>query len=194
MAGVDPISLAIIGGVGGAIFNKEDPVKGALLGAGLGFGGASLLGGAAAGATGAGAAAGSAGTIGANTYATMVPGLTAAGPGSQAAMLAAQTGQFGLPGLTATGAAAATPGTLSSAAWNLANNAMLPGTSAIKEPLQLARMGLNQGGGTQNRTVYAPPQMRPAQQVDVASGVQGLLNMRDPQDPRRRRMASLSLI
>lgn len=192
MAGVDPISLAIIGGVGGAIFNKEDPVKGALLGAGLGFGGASLLGGAAAGATGAGAA-GAAGAAG-STYAGAVPGLSATGLGSQAAMLQAQTGVFGLPGLTATGAAAATPGTLSSAAWNLANKAMLPGTSAIKEPLQLARMGLNQGGGTQNRTVYAPPQMRPAQQVDVASGVQGLLNMRDPQDPRRRRMASLSLI
>jgi hypothetical protein len=121
--------------------------------------------------------------------------LSATGLGSQAAMLQAQTGVFGLPGLTATGSAAATPGTLSSAAWNLANKAMLPGTSAIKEPLQLARMGLNQGGGTQNRTAYAPPQMRPAQQnVDVASGVQGLLNMRDPQDARRRRMASLSLI
>jgi len=192
MAGVDPISLAIIGGVGGAIFNKEDPVKGALMGAGLGFGGASLLGGAAAGATGA---AGAAGSAAGSAYAGAVPGLSATGLGSQAAMLQAQTGVFGLPGLTATGAAAATPGTLSSAAWNLANKAMLPGASAIKEPLQLARMGLNQGGGTQNRTVYSPPQMRAAQQnVDVASGVQGLLNMRDPQDPRRRRMASLSLI
>jgi hypothetical protein len=194
MSGVE---LALIGGIGGAILNKEDPLKGALMGAGLGFGGASLLGGAAAGATGAGAAgaAGSAGTLGANTYAAMVPGLTAAGPGSQAAALAAQTGEFGLAGLTATGSAAATPGTLSSAAWNMANKAMLPGTAGIKEPLQLARMGLNQGGGTQNRTVYSPPQMRAAQQnVDVASGVQGLLNMRDPQDARRRRMASLSLI
>jgi hypothetical protein len=188
MSGVE---LALIGGIGGAILNKEDPLKGALMGAGLGFGGASLLGGAAAGATGA---AGAAGSAAGSAYAGAVPGLSATGLGSQAAMLQAQTGVFGLPGLTATGSAAATPGTLSSAAWNMANKAMLPGTAGIKEPLQLARMALNQGGGTQNRTAYAPPQMRPAQQVDVASGVQGLLNMRDPQDPRRRRMASLSLI
>lgn len=206
MAGVDPISLAIIGGVGGALVNKEDPIKGALLGAGIGFGGASLLGATgagAAGATGAASGAGAAGAaaaggeIGAATYANMVPGLTAAGPGSQAAMLQAQTGAFGLPGLTATGSAAATPGTLSSAAWNMANKAMLPGgASSIKEPLQLARMGLNQQGQNQTRTAYAPPQMRAAQNkpVDIASGVQGLLNMRDPQDARRRRMASLSLI
>ena len=66
----------------------------------------------------------------------------------------------------------------------------------LKEPLQLARMGLEQQGQNQNRTVYSPPQMRAArsQPVDIASGVQGLLNMRDPQDARRRRMASLSLI
>jgi hypothetical protein len=79
----------------------------------------------------------------------------------------------------------------------MANKAMLPGgASSIKEPLQLARMGLQQQGQTQNRTAYAPPQMRAAQSqpIDIASGVQGLLNMRDPQDARRRRMASLSLI
>lgn len=41
----------------------------------------------------------------AGAYAAMVPGLTATGAGSQAAMLAAQTGEFGLAGLTSTASA-----------------------------------------------------------------------------------------
>jgi phage-related minor tail protein len=44
--------------------------------------------------------------FGASSYAAAVPGLTATGAGSQAAMLAAQTGEFGLAGLTSTAGSA----------------------------------------------------------------------------------------
>ena len=50
----DPVTLAAIGAVAGAATNKKDPVKGALIGATLGFGGGSvapaLMGGTAGGA------------------------------------------------------------------------------------------------------------------------------------------------
>lgn len=211
MAGIDPISLAIIGGVGGAMFNKEDPIKGALLGAGIGFGGASLLGAAgAAGTAGASGALGSGLTAGGATLGGSAAGSAAAGSlGSGLTAGGATLGGSGLggvtaaggalegalgSGLTATGAGAAMPGTIS--AWNPATAGNAFNLKQLKEPLQLAHMGLQQQGQTQNRTVYSPPQMRAAQMqnMDIASGVQGLLNMRDPQDARRRRMASLSLI
>jgi hypothetical protein len=43
MAGVDPISLAVIGAATGAVASPRDPLKGALMGGALGFGGGSLL-------------------------------------------------------------------------------------------------------------------------------------------------------
>ena len=70
----DPVTLAAIGAVAGAATNKKDPVKGALIGATLGFGGGSvapaLMGGTAAGA----GAAGTAGT-GAAAGGTFIPGM-----------------------------------------------------------------------------------------------------------------------
>lgn len=60
----DPGTLAAIGAVAGAATNKKDPVKGALIGATLGFGGGTVApalmgsGAAGAGAAGTGAAAG----------------------------------------------------------------------------------------------------------------------------------------
>ncbi|MES2073873.1 MAG: hypothetical protein V4488_26200 [Pseudomonadota bacterium] len=57
--------------------------------------------------TGAGALFGSS-TLSAAGYAAAVPGLTSFGVGSQAAMLAAQTAEFGTAGLSATAAAGAT--------------------------------------------------------------------------------------
>lgn len=54
----DPVTLAAIGAVAGAATNKKDPIKGALIGATLGFGGGSvapaLMGGGAAAAPAAG--------------------------------------------------------------------------------------------------------------------------------------------
>jgi hypothetical protein len=54
----DPVTLAAIGAVAGAATNKKDPIKGALLGATLGYGGGAfapaLMGGSAAAAPAAG--------------------------------------------------------------------------------------------------------------------------------------------
>ena len=67
----DPVTLAAIGAVAGAATNKKDPVKGALIGATLGFGGGTvapaLMGG---GAAGAGAA-----STGAAAGGTFIPGM-----------------------------------------------------------------------------------------------------------------------
>ena len=123
------------------------------------------------------------------TYASTVPGLVAAGPGSQAALLAAQTAEFGLPGLTATAAAGAMPGTLSAAAWDLANKAMLPGSSTGMRALSQGAQLLGPSGQGQ-RTAYSPPQLNRGRQVTLAEPIQGLLQ---PQ-PTRRKREMLSLL
>jgi hypothetical protein len=81
MFGLDPITLALLGGAIGGLTNKKDPVMGAMMGAaGGGMGG--LLGGpAAAAAAPAGGAAGGTGLT-----------LGAAGQGLQAAGSAASSG------------------------------------------------------------------------------------------------------
>lgn len=56
----DPVTLAMIGATAGAVTNKKDPLKGALLGATLGYGGGAL----APGLLGTGAAAPAAGLAG----------------------------------------------------------------------------------------------------------------------------------
>lgn len=123
---------------------------------------------------------------GPETYANFIPGLTEAGPGSQAAMLSQQTGPFGFSGLTATGSAAAAPGTLSSTAWDLANRMALPGPSNAKDIMQGARLMLqDQQQGT--RTNVAPPMLNKGRQVDLGSPIQGLLG--GVQMPKRRRLS-----
>ena len=101
MAAAIPFVPMIIGAGAGAMIDKQNPLRGAMLGAA----GGSIAGPAVAGLTGAGsAAAASAGAAGA------VPGTAAsygaAGAGlfgpQQAAMLAEQTGVFGAPGLSST--------------------------------------------------------------------------------------------
>lgn len=80
MFGIDDILLAsLIGGGAGAVFNKKDPMKGALLGAGLGAGGAYL----APGLLGGGAAAGTTGTA---------AGAAGTAAGTEAGLLGTETG------------------------------------------------------------------------------------------------------
>jgi hypothetical protein len=93
----DPVTLAVVGAVGGAMLNKDDPIKGALIGGTLGFGGGTVLGpamgasGAAAGTTAGAAGIGGAGSgITATTLGGAVPasaglGASAGGMGLQAA-------------------------------------------------------------------------------------------------------------
>lgn len=81
MFGIDDILLAsLIGGGAGALTSKKDPLKGALIGAGLGAGGAHL----APGLLGAGGAT-----------AGIAPGATAA---TQGGLLAAQEAGLGMTG------------------------------------------------------------------------------------------------
>jgi len=59
----DPVTMAVIGASAGAMMNKKDPLKGALLGAAGGYGGATLMGaGSTLGASSALASAPTAGT------------------------------------------------------------------------------------------------------------------------------------
>lgn len=181
MAGIDPISLAVIGAATGAIASPRDPLKGALIGGTLGFGGGSAL---AAGSAGAAGTAGAAG-IGAQGYAAAVPGLTATGPGSQAAMLAAQTGEFGLGGLASTAAAGSAPGSLASGFWNAANRATIPGTVS---PSRMAMQGLQMAQPQQQAPATGPNTFRGAKQINTTEPILSLLATAEP---RRRQPMSL---
>ena len=72
----DPITMAVVGGSIGAMTNKKDPLKGALLGAAGGYGGGALLGAGGLGATqvaGTGSALTGAGASTAANTAFMAP-------------------------------------------------------------------------------------------------------------------------
>lgn len=210
----DPITLAVVGAGLGAAMNPNDPLKGAVIGGIGGAVGGSALGGAGAtgstvgtsGAVGsAGAAEGAAAAAGATPaatqmYASTIPGLTSAAPGSQAAYLAAQTAEFGIPGLTATGSAASTASgvsPLTKGMWDAANS-----LSAGKPSSQMS-IAEKLVGRSGERGKNAPPVVsRPAtgmrlpvgQQLNYAAPVQGLLNQSlasADEMEKRRRMISL---
>ncbi len=173
MAGVDPISLAVIGAGVGAVTSPRDPIRGAIMGGALGFGGGSLLAApAAASAAGGAAATGAAAGVGsAGAYQAAVPGLVSAGPGSQAAMLAAQTGEFGLGGLASTAAAGSAPGSL--------------GMSSAR----MAMQGLQMANQQPQQSATGPSTFRGAKQVTTTEPIQSLLAMAQPR--RRERMSLL---
>lgn len=143
----------------------------------------------AAATTAAAAAATEAATA---AYASAVPGLAAVGPGSQAAMLAAQTAPFGAGGLASTAAAGAVPGTLGAGYWNAMSSLLNTGSNAL--PMNAARMGLQAAqlgpSGQGQRTAYSPPMMNRGREVNLAMPVQSLLEAQ----PMRRRKDMLSLI
>jgi len=97
----DPITMAVVGGSIGAMTNKKDPLKGALLGAAGGYGGATLMGasGLGAGATqvaGSGSALTGAGASTAANTAFMAP--AGVNPGTMiGATQAAPAGIFAKP-------------------------------------------------------------------------------------------------
>jgi hypothetical protein len=95
----DPITMAVVGGSIGAMTNKKDPLKGALLGAAGGYGGGALMG---AGGLGATQVAGSGGALtgaGASTGAnTMFANAAGVNPGTViGASQAAPAGIFANP-------------------------------------------------------------------------------------------------
>lgn len=171
---------------------------GAFSGLGAGAGGAAgsagSAAGGAAGASGAATAAGSAAALegsaaaasamgtaspfATSAYQMAVPGLTMTGPGSQAAMLAAQTGQFGLQGLASTAGAGGSPffSALASA----------PSISPAQAMAAQRTMGGFQQpqGGTQTQT--AP--FKRGEAVNIADPIASLLA---PKRKRERQMISL---
>ena len=90
---MDPFTLAMIGAGVGAFTNKKDPLKGAITGGLLGYGGGTALGAGGAGATGAGATGAGASAV--PTSAGM--GLGANAPG--AAAFNQSMGLSALPGM-----------------------------------------------------------------------------------------------
>jgi len=101
----DPVTMAIIGGSVGAMSNSKDPLKGALLGAAGGYGGATLFGPASAGLTPGIVPSSSvlSGSTTINTAAPMVgqgfvnsvPTAITTGPSGAIGVEAAKTGLFG---------------------------------------------------------------------------------------------------
>jgi hypothetical protein len=85
----------------------------------------------------------------ANAYQVAVPGLTSAGAGSQAAMLAAQTGEFGLGGLAHTAGSAYAPGSLGSSAWGALSGAS--GSSISPTQAMMASKMVGSGFGQQQQ-------------------------------------------
>ena len=156
---VNPATLAIAGAGIGAMMDRDEPLRGAMIGGLGGF----------AGGTALGAQAGTAGA-----YSTM-PGMTAATTGSaipsqQAAMLAAQTGEFGVPGWLATSDAAAYTlpgnmvGKLSGFGHNLVNTNSLS-TGKASDMMKAGQMmqSINQQPQRQQPMIAPTPMIRPPQ-------------------------------
>jgi hypothetical protein len=184
----DPMTLALVGAGVGAALSPNDPIKGAILGGVGGFTGGSAL--AGAGATGTAAGAATAGA-GAELYASTIPGLASAAPGSQAAALAAQTGEFGLAGLTATGASAtnaAGTSALTRGAWDAANQMAMGGKTS--EGLNALKMAQQMGGQQPQPTAVSPQQMKRGP-VNLSEPIAGLLGGYGPMDIQRRRRMTL---
>jgi len=124
-------------------------------------------------------------------YASAIPGLSSAAPGSQAAMLAAQTGPMGIPGLAATGASATYAGAGGPAAagfFNAANSATLPMGQSQLQGLQAARVMSQPSGGT--RTNVSPPPIRGGKAPTLADPIQSLLATQ----AQRKRRPPMSLL
>jgi hypothetical protein len=122
----------------------------------------------------------------ATAYQAVVPGLTSSGPNSQAAMLAAQTGDFGLSGLAQTAGSAYAPGSFGSSVFGA-----LSGSGASMSPGQMMMAGkLAGGGGQQQQQPQQVPQgqIRRGQQVNVSDPIGALLA------PKRKKREPISLL
>jgi len=86
----DPITIAVLGASAGAMMNKKDPLKGALMGGALGFGGAAGL-----GAMGAGGAVGT----GIGAGGASLPGVMGAANAANAAALPAAISNTAVPSM-----------------------------------------------------------------------------------------------
>lgn len=186
----DPVTMAVIGASAGAMMNKKDPLKGALLGAAGGYGGATLMGGMGAAGAGTGATAAGTGTTIAGT------GSALTGAGASTAANTAFMNPAGVNAAMGAGQAAgytsaAVPSTIFSAP--TAVNASQPlsstagQTAAFERPLSLNMSGVEPGQGYEytfgdrlgqvGQFAQQNPQLT---QMAMQTG-QGLLQQREPQ-------------
>lgn len=199
MSGMElPLILGAGGALVGSQVDKKNPLRGALLGgAAGGLGGAAFApaattastaattAGAIEGTAAASSAMGTASPYMASAYQAAVPGLTSAGAGSQAAMLAAQTGEFGLAGLAHTAGSAYAPGTIGSGAMRaLASTGAPSPAQALAANRAMGGFQQPQMGGTQTQSGM----FRPGQQVNLADPIASLLA---PKRKKERPMISL---
>jgi hypothetical protein len=131
----DPVTMAVVGGSVGAMMNKKDPLKGALLGAVGGYGGGALMGAGGLGAAGTAGTSSALTGAGASTGAnTMFANAAGVNPGT---VIGASQGA----GYTS----AAVPSTIFSTP-SAVNKAMTP---AVERPLTYGMPGVEYGqGGT----------------------------------------------
>ena len=181
----DPITMAVVGASAGALMNKKDPLKGALLGAAGGFGGATLMAGGAAAAGTAGTAAGTGSALtgaGASTAAnTAFMNAAGVNAGANAAMGAGQAAGY---------TSAAVPSTIfsSPAAVNAAQplSSTAGQTAALERPLSLTSPGVEPGQGYEYTMgdrlaqVGQFAQQNPALVAMAAQTGQGLLQKPNP--------------
>ena len=153
----DPITLGVAGAGLGAIADGDNPLRGAALGGLGGWAGGSMLG---LGAAGSGAGAANTAMYGA------LPGLSSTAPGSQAAMLAAQTAEFGTPGLMATGEALAAPGGMQAGMYGMGNS-LFGGSDSSKMMQAGSKLASPQQQQPQQRPMVAAPQMPQGQNATV---------------------------
>ncbi len=158
----DPVTLGVAAAGVGAMVDKDNPLRGAALGGLGGWGGGTLMGLGAAGGAGAGGLGAGAAN---NALYSALPGLSGSVPGSQAAMLAAQTAEFGTPGLLSTGAALSPAGSTTGAAFGAANN-LMGGNNAsrmFQAGMQLKPRDQQQPQMASASMMSAPPIQRPQQ-------------------------------
>jgi len=214
MSGMEiPLLLAAGGAFVGSQVDKQDPLRGALLGGAAGFTGGTALAPAAAGATGVGATAGAggAGTLGTTAAGgtlggAFVPSTLGAGgaftPASYlgtGSAVGTGTATFGAGNIgaatlgTQAGSAAATAQMMAgtNAAVASASNAALGGTVNPYQisPMQAMMMQRSLGGfGQQQATQTPATQIKSAREVNLADPIASLLA---PKRKKERPMISL---
>lgn len=184
MAGVDPISLAVIGAGVGAIANKDDPIKGAILGGAAGYGGGTMLGAGTAPAGGVlggtGLTANAAGQSSAMGLGGGITGISSTSPSLTAPIALGSNAPLAAPAGITLGSGLTPPATMAMPV--AAQQGMTP-----MQGLMASRLLATPSEGT--RTNVSPPLIRGGKQVNLADPILGLL----ANQPQRRRQP-LSLL
>lgn len=184
MAGADPITLSVVGAAIGAATNKNDPVKGAVIGGAAGFAGGNILGASAAPAGG---------VVGGTGLTTGVAGQSSAmGLGHGLTGMASTAPTFSAPFAASQVAPLTAPSGIELGTGLLPSSAVIPadattGQNAYRNLMasQLLARSLDS-----TRTNVSPSPIRGGKEVNLASPVVGLLQAQ----PMRRRKEMLSLL